>query len=242
MRTRFIDKFDVILLDMGRTFMFNVDRFSNAEDFGATYRHVGGKTLSDVEVSRIVSALFERLLSYSRSSAYYDQFPSVLHCLQGLPEAKDVPAGEISLLQHVFALHEIGTVPDAYAKALHQLRESHRLGVVSDIWSKSDLYFRELERAGIRELFEVIIFSSEHGHLKPSLYPFTKAIKALNVEQSKVVYVGDSLRRDVAGAKAAGLSAVWISDGRGQVDDSHARADWVIRDLRDLVERQCCES
>jgi hypothetical protein len=33
MSPRFIDRFDVILLDMARTFMFNVDRFSEEEDF-----------------------------------------------------------------------------------------------------------------------------------------------------------------------------------------------------------------
>ena len=44
MGKRFIDGFDIILLDMGSTFMFDVDRFSADEDFGATYRTVGGRT------------------------------------------------------------------------------------------------------------------------------------------------------------------------------------------------------
>lgn len=37
MHTRFIDQFDVVLLDVSHTFMFDVDRFSDAEDYGATY-------------------------------------------------------------------------------------------------------------------------------------------------------------------------------------------------------------
>ena len=236
MKERFIDRFEIVLLDMGRTFMFDVDRFSDADDFGATYRHVGGKILSDVGVSRIISALFERLLSYSRNPAYYDRFPSVLHCLQGLPEAKDLPEDELSLLQHVFALHEIGTVPDDYAKALCRLRESHRLAVLSDIWSKSDPYFDEFKRAGIRELFEVIVFSSDYGHIKPSRYLFAKALEALKVDPSRIVFVGDSLRRDIAGAKAVGLSAIWINAAGAEVNDGVAKPDLVIQDLRDLVD------
>ena len=49
MHTRFIDQFDVVLLDMSHTFMFDVDRFSDTEDYAATYRQVGGNLLSDEE-------------------------------------------------------------------------------------------------------------------------------------------------------------------------------------------------
>jgi FMN phosphatase YigB (HAD superfamily) len=138
-------------------------------------------------------------------------------------------------LEQVFALHEIGTVPDDYAKALHRLRESHRLTVVSDIWSKSDLYFRELERAGIRELFDFISFSSEHGYIKPSPHPFEKAIEAAMVDRSKIVFVGDSFRRDIAGAKAVGLKAIWINADGTETNDGLAKPDLVVQDLRDLL-------
>ena len=232
---RFIDKFEAILLDMGRTFMFDVDRFSDLEDFGATYRQIGGSALSDGEVRRIISGLFEKMLADSRNPAYCDRFPSVVAYLQGMPDSRDLPKNEIALLEQVFAMHEIGTVPDTHAKALHRLRETHRLGVVSDIWSKGDLYFQELARAGIRDLFNVIVFSSDHGHLKPSAYLFAKAIEAFIVDRSRIVFVGDSMRRDIAGAKGAGLSAVWIGRGREGLDDSHPLPDWVIKDLRDLL-------
>ena len=43
----FVDQFHVILLDMAKTFMFGVDRFSEDEDSAATYWKVGGKRLGD---------------------------------------------------------------------------------------------------------------------------------------------------------------------------------------------------
>ena len=232
---RFIDKFEAILLDMGRTFMFDVDRFSDLEDFGATYRQIGGSALSDGEVRRIIAGLFEKMSADSRNPAYYDCFPSVVAYLESMSDSGDLPKSEIALLERVFAMHEIGTIPETHAQALRRLRETHRLGVVSDIWSKSDLYLQEFARTGIRDLFSVIIFSSDHGYLKPSAYPFSKAIGAFNVDRSKIVFIGDSLRRDVAGAKGAGLSAVWIGRGREGLDDSHPLPDWVIKDLRDLL-------
>jgi FMN phosphatase YigB (HAD superfamily) len=216
--------------------MFDVDRFSDGEDFGATYRQIGGRALGEDEVRRIISGLFDKMLADSRNPAYYGRFPSVLTCLEGMPESKDLPKGEIALLERVFAIHEIGTVPDTHAEILRRLRETHRLGVVSDIWSKSDLYLQEFTRAGIRDLFHAIVFSSDHGYLKPSAYPFAKAVQGFNVGRSKIVFVGDSLRRDIAGAKGAGLSAVWIGTDLGGVDDGHARPDWAIKDLRDLLE------
>lgn len=235
MKTRFIDRFDVILLDMGRTFMFNMDRFSDSEDYGATYRRIGGRILSDGEVHRIISVLFDKVHSDYRNPDRNYQLPSVLSYLKAIPESRDLSKSEIGLLEQIFAMHEVGTVPDTHAEALRQLHETHRLGVVSDIWARSEVYLREFERARIHDLFDLIIFSSDYGYIKPSPYLFTKAIEALEVERSKIVFIGDSLKRDIAGAKAFGLSTVWINMGIGKVDKSVPSPDVVIEDLRDLI-------
>ena len=236
MKTRFIDQFEIILLDMGRTFMFDVDRFSNTDAFATTYRRIGGRMLADGDVRRIISSLFKKMLADSRDPACYDCFPSVLACFRGLSDCTKLETSEIALLEQVFAIHEIGTIPDSHAEILCRLRGTHRLGVVSDIWSKDDLYLLEFARAGIRDLFEVIVFSSNHGHVKPSPHLFAKAIEAFNVDRSRIVFVGDSLRRDIAGAKAVGLSTIWIDTGDEQADTSFSSPDSVIRDLRDLLE------
>ena len=140
------------------------------------------------------------------------------------------------MLEHVFALHEIGVIPASHAAALRWLRETHKLGVVSDIWSRSDLYLQEFERAGVRELFDVLVFSSDHGCIKPSPYLFTEAIKAVAGDRAKIVFVGDSLKRDITGAKAVGLSAVWLNTGNDTVEGNTPPPDLVIQDLRDLLE------
>ncbi len=100
----------------------------------------------------------------------------------------------------------------------------------------------ELERADIRALFEVCVFSSDHGHLKPSPYPFLQAIAAFTVERARLLFVGDSLRRDIAGAKAVGLSTVWIKAEQNNPNVPNVPnaqspiPDLVVQDLRDLLE------
>jgi len=231
----FIDRFDVILLDMGNTFMFNVDRFSDSEDFGGTYRRVGGKTLCDEEVRRIILAVFNRMLKDNRNPKYYDRFPSVFHYLQTIPESKNLPEGEIDLLERVFAMHEVGTIPDSHAEALRNLHETHRLGLVSNIWAKKDLFLAEFDRVGVTELFETIVFSSDYGCLKPSPILFAKAIESFDVDRSKIVFVGDSLKRDIAGAKVANLAAIWIDRGIDKIGEGSLSPDLVIQALRELV-------
>jgi HAD superfamily hydrolase (TIGR01509 family) len=235
-KRRFIDRFDVILLDMAHTFMFGVDRFSETDDFAATYRRIGGRALTDIEVRQIIATAFNTMLADSRNPHSCTWFASVRRYLQMLSPSRNLSGREIILLEHVFALHEVGIVPDASAETLHRLRQAHRLGIVSDIWSRNDLYLREFARAGIRELFDVIVFSSDYGRLKPSPYLFHKAVEAFAVERGKVVFVGDSLTRDIAGAKAVGLSAVWINPGQEEVAASLPSPDLVIQDLRELLE------
>ena len=235
---QFIDRFDVILLDMARTFMFDVDRFSATEDFSATYRRLGGNALGSEKVQQLISTVFNAMRTDSLNPYVYDRFPSVRHYLETLPLPDALPGNELDLLEQVFAEHEVGTVPEAYAEVLHRLRKTHRLGVVSDLWSDKELSVAELERADIRALFEVCVFSSDHGHLKPSPYPFLQAIAAFTVERARLLFVGDSLRRDIAGAKAVGLSTVWIKAEQNNPNVPNAQSpipDLVVQDLRHLL-------
>ena len=237
MQTRFIDQFDIILLDMGYTFMFDVDRFSDTENYGTTYYRLGGTLLSSRQVQEIISTVFDTMLSNYCDPNYYECFPSILSYLNTTAIAKKLPKEEIQLLEQVFAIHELSTIPETHAAVLHQLRATHRLGIVSNIWSRSDLYLQEFERTGIRDLFDVIIFSSDHGQIKPSPYLFNKAIEAFGVKQEKIVFVGDSLERDINGALSAGLSTIWINTESSHVNQSFLKPDLVIQDLQDLIKK-----
>jgi len=235
MSSRFIDQFEVILLDMARTFMFNVDRFSSEEDFAVTYRQIGGKTLGNGKVRQIIADLVSTIESDYQDPFFTAHFPSVRSYLEVLPSAQALPARELDLLEQIVALHEVGEIPDSHAKALHQLHQTHRLGVVSDIWSKKDLFLRAFAHAGVRHLFDIIVFSSEHGCVKPARSLFTKALAVFSIDPSQVVFIGDSLHRDIAGARAVGLATIWINAAGAARPTEQPQPDHEMRDLRELL-------
>ncbi len=225
----FLSRFRVVLLDLNGTFMFEEDRFGRGEDFAATYRAVGGVRLTPDEVERAVRAAYRTLAADYEDPARHDDFPQVADALRSV--ALHLPPGEVGLLEEVFARHEIGRVGERHGSYLQSLARTHRLGLVSNLWSRKGPWLAELERAGVLGLFESAVFSSDGRSVKPSPALFESALAPFRTEKRDIVFVGDSLRCDVQGAKAVGLATVWINPARG----SHPAADLVVGDLLELA-------
>ena len=215
--------------------MFRGYRFFNTEDFAATYRSLGGNFLTDELVNQIIFTASRRIKADGKNPANYECLASVVSYLQKHPQASYLPASELSLLEQVFANHEIGVISQKHIEVLHQLRKTHRLGIISNIWSKKDIFLKEFDKIGIRDLFDIIVFSSDYGWIKPSTKLLNKAIDFFDVEREKIVYIGDHIMRDVGGAKTAGLSTVWINRRGRQLNENMAIPDLIIRDLQELI-------
>lgn len=226
-----ITRFPILLLDMNSTFMFGEDRFGSEHDYAVTYASLGG-TLPGRVVQAAIQACYNHLAALYPQACYYEAFPSVRDVLSQLPEANALEPHDQRLLERTFARHELGHIPDDYAEAVRQLARRHRLGLVADVWSAKELWLDTLDRARILDVFEVLVFSSDHGYVKPSPRPFQRAMEQMNAPSEDCLVVGDSARRDVGGANAAGLAALWI--GNGTIP---AGATWAIADLRDLTQR-----
>jgi len=229
---RFIDKFEVLLLDMGNTFMFGCDRFD--EDLAATYASLGGQLTAPRQVRLFLGSLFESMLGLARGLEH-DSFPRVHEQLAQLPVTSGLPIAERNLLSRTFALHEVGTIPPPHADTLRRLRETHRLGLISNVWSDSDVFVDELRRAGVDTLFETMVFSSDHGSIKPSPRLFDVAFRSMLCDRARTVYIGDKLHRDVAGAKAAGIASVWVNLAGNTRPDSAPRPDLEIGCISELL-------
>ena len=236
MKKRFIDRFSVILLDMGNTFMFDCDNFGPDADYAQTYRSVGGTFLDEETITRIVVSVFAKMDEDYRDPALYDRFGSVRDYLRPAVASIRLPEGEEDLLETVFALHEIGRIPSSHAQVIQTLSRTHALGVISNVWSGSDVFREEFKRAGIGELFSIVVFSSDHGCIKPSGKLFDVALKHFGEDPKKVLFVGDNYTADILGAKNAGLSTVWIHGGRVELHDGNPRPDRIARSLRDILD------
>jgi HAD superfamily hydrolase (TIGR01509 family) len=95
--------------------------------------------------------------------------------------------------------------------AIAALSHDYRLGIVTN--GPPDTQAEKLDGIGIRDAFEVVIHAGYDAPAKPDPEPFQQALSALDATPDSTVHVGNSLASDVVGAQAAGLQAVWLSDG-----------------------------
>ena len=232
-----LSRFAGVLLDMNGTLMFGGDRFGPDQDYAATYRTLGGSRLTTEVVQATITACYETMGRIYNDPERCDSFPRVLDTLRTLPHARGLDDGELKLLEDVVAQHERGQVPDPYAVSLRSLARSHPLGLVANILSRKELWLEEFRRAGVLDLFAVTVFSSDGSSVKPSRKLFDQAVSALPVPRSEIVFVGDSLRCDIAGAAGAGLATVWIDRAGSGRRAGDPQPDFVVQDLLDLVRR-----
>lgn len=83
----------------------------------------------------------------------------------------------------------------------------HRLGVVSNAEGRVE---RDLESAGYAGLFETVVDSRLVGVEKPDPAIFRIALERMNVAAEATIFLGDVPAVDIAGARAAGLTAVLL--------------------------------
>ncbi len=228
--SRFIDNYDVILLDQGRTFMFDLDRFAPDEDFGAVYTRLGGRDLTSRVVQDIVCRTLERLKSAYVDPERYDDVPTAEEAVA--LTAPDLARAERRRLADIVGVQEVGTISDEHVAIIRNLAETHRLGIVSNVWGPSRFFEDNLAQRGILDCFDVRIWSSDHRCVKPSHRLFKHALKLFNVPPDRIVYVGDDPERDVPPSKAMGMGAVWIDNGTR--DQPSTIPDFVISDLSEL--------
>jgi putative hydrolase of the HAD superfamily len=120
--------------------------------------------------------------------------------------------------------------PDVLA-TLQQLRESALLGVITNGPSHGQM--EKLEVLELAPHFSVIVASGEVGIAKPDPRIFRCALERMGADASTAWHVGDSLAKDVLGARAAGLGAVWLNR-RGLTSDEAIQPDYEIASLAAL--------
>lgn len=224
---RFIDKVSAILLDMNGSFMFGHDRFGPEEDYWSTYRSLGGTFMDRDTVLRVIHHVYDSLTgSYDRPERFED-FPSLAECFLEL----EVPEAEASLLESVFAAHEIGYVPDRHEAFLREIAKTHHLGIVSNLFARPEPWLASFRESGLLPVFKTLVFSSEERCIKPSSKLFQRALAELP-PGAAVLFAGDSLERDILPAKALKLFTAWIAPAGSK----HPAADVVVASLPELAE------
>jgi putative hydrolase of the HAD superfamily len=117
---------------------------------------------------------------------------------------------------------------------LPQLAERYRLAVVCDTgYSPGSVLRRLLDRHDLLGHFEYTYFSDEHGVSKPDARAFLHTLEELDVRPTEAAHVGDIQRTDIAGAQAAGMSAVHFV-GVNNKDVGRSTADVIVSHFEEL--------
>jgi putative hydrolase of the HAD superfamily len=120
--------------------------------------------------------------------------------------------------------------PDA-SQTLSSLRASGlKLGLITN--GSIRMQSRKLACLALSPMFHTILISDAEGISKPDRQIFLRALERLNANPAQAVFVGDHPEVDVAGARAAGMQAIWRRD---PTVSRVVEADAVIEELADLL-------
>ena len=125
-----------------------------------------------------------------------------LHCTEKVARQKIDDIVYKGLEPYLFRTRPFENVGDAFQK----LRDAGlRIALLSDFppSQKGDVW-------GLLKFCELALGSEEIGALKPSKYPFGVMAMRLGVSPEKILYVGNSVKYDVQGAKGAGMKSALI--------------------------------
>ena len=157
-----------------------------------------------------------------------------------LPKDKLMAAAEDMTFFYDTHFHIRTMRPEAPAalEALHA--KGLRLAVISNIISRRTAQVK-LEEYGIAHFFDPIMTSSNFGWRKPNPRIFEEAVRWMGLPPAACAYVGDTISRDVMGARRAGYGlAIQIKSFLTDIADEGTpadagRPDAVIHDLMQVV-------
>lgn len=87
----------------------------------------------------------------------------------------------------------------------------------------------------ISQFIKDIIVSEEVGETKPNPKIFNVLLERYNLKPDNAVMIGDSLEKDIIGAKNAGIKSIWYNPNEKN-NNIQIIPDYEIRDLLDLKE------
>jgi len=137
-------------------------------------------------------------------------------------------------LQRYTALRDgqVRTFPDAKPVLLELRRRGYQTGLITN--GETAIQQWKLDATGLSELLDPVVTSQELGRSKPDPAVFVEAARRAGAEPHRCWMVGDLLHADVAGALAAGMTAVWVRR-RHHPGDAAGRPHHTVDTLSELL-------
>jgi putative hydrolase of the HAD superfamily len=146
----------------------------------------------------------------------------MIESAEGSRDLAEVFSRERRLLQRL--------MPDA-RETLTRLSAKYALGMLTN--GAPDLQREKIAASGLESLFNEVVVSGVYGIGKPRPEIFLHLTDRLGIPPSEAVMVGNSLERDIAGARIAGITSIWLKVA-GSEEYSDVEPDFSIRGLVEL--------
>jgi len=122
-------------------------------------------------------------------------------------------------------------------------RRGYILGIISNVITSREIP-DWMDADGFTPYFKSVVLSSVCGKRKPDPAIYLEAARIAEVDPARCVYVGDNLKRDVTGTRAAGFGMVVIlisseelaeAEAAGVITDEN-RPDVIIHEFTQLLD------
>jgi HAD superfamily hydrolase (TIGR01549 family) len=189
------------------------------------------------DFSRVYFDVRDRFYSESRKSLEEPHFNvRVSQTLQRLGYDLDASDHIVVGATMAFAsefMQYVSLDKDAIA-VLQKLHGRYKVGLVSN-FGIPECGRKLLKVYNLEKFFDYVVISGEVNQRKPSPKIFERALKALDVDASRTVFVGDMLDLDIMGPKAVGMKTVLI-ERKPLNEDIDVKPDRIIKSLPELLD------
>jgi len=157
----------------------------------------------------------------------------------GLPKDRLMAAAEDVTYFYETHFHIRSLRPEAPAMLAALAGRGFRLAIISNIVSRH-MVQAKLSEYGIAQYFHPVMTSSNFGWRKPNERIFLEAARLMGMKPAECAYVGDTVSRDVSGARRSGYGlAIQIKSfltSKADKETDSEPPDAVIHDLMQVVD------
>lgn len=155
------------------------------------------------------------------------------------PAERIGPLGPELTFQYRQSLGRRVVVPHGREVVSELKQRGYTLGIISNLIGTREIP-GWLEADGFAPFFKSVVLSSVFGKRKPDPAIYLEAARQASVEPGRCAYVGDNLKRDVTGSRAAGFGMVVILISPEELAESEItaenRPDLIIHQFVDLLD------
>jgi putative hydrolase of the HAD superfamily len=164
------------------------------------------------DLSHIRQAVFER---------------AILEVGRDADEAQTLAADAFRLFLH--ERHKIAFFDDAL-DVLERLSQRHQLGALTN--GNADIV-----RLGLDRFFRFAFSAADVGAAKPAPQMFRAALARADVDEGRMIHIGDNPLDDIQGAAELGIPTIWVNlDGRSTESPPATRVVHRLKDIPNAID------